>query len=303
MALFKDINNAGSGIAKNTQRKKGLGDFFKIFGRKFWNLFTVNMLYMLFYIPLALSIVCFRVGGLVGSILTIVFFLAFAAISGPATGGFFRVMRAYSLEQPLFMTHTFFKTFKRDYFKNLAWGIVNILVVISAYCSFKIYPKYFGDSPLKYVCLAVVAFIVLSVAMMDFYFFFLSTSTQLSMKDTVKDSFCLVSIGLKKNLLTLVISVVVFAAFFVFFYVLGILFMLFFLPASFIGLVIAYNCYPYIQKYIINPYYREKGEVNPELEFEYAKDTAIFKDMGGKEKPVVIEKKVKTKRRGGKDIS
>lgn len=79
--------------------------------------------------------------------------------------------------------------------------------------------------------------------------------------------------------------------------------MLFFLPAAFIGLVIAYNCYPYIQKYIINPYYREKGEVNPELEFEYAKDTAIFKDMGGKEKPVVIDKKVKTKRRGGKDIS
>lgn len=303
MALFKNINNAGSGISKDIQRKHGLGDFFKILGRKFWYLFPVNMLYMLFYIPLLFSVIFYRVGGMLNIILAGVFFLLFAAVIGPATGGFFRVMRYFSLEQPTFMSHTFFKTFKKDYFRNLFWGIVNIVAVFSAYSSFKIYPKYFGDSALKYIFLGVIVFVMLTILMMDFYFFLLSTSAELSMKDTIKDAFCLVSIALKKNVLTLIIIAIVVALVAIFLYIINLWLLLFFFPASLIGLIITYNSYPYIQKYVINPYYRQKGEVNPELEFEYAKDIAIFQDMGGKEKPIVIDKKVKTKRRGGKDIS
>ena len=69
------------------------------------------------------------------------------------------------------------------------------------------------------------------------------------------------------------------------------------------GLIICFNCYPIIQKYIINPYYEQRGEVNPELTGgTSSSEESVFEDMGGKEKPV--EKKKTSSGRGkGKTIS
>ena len=72
-----------------------------------------------------------------------------------------------------------------------------------------------------------------------------------------------------------------------------------FLPASWIGLVICFNSYPVIQKYIINPYYEQRGEINPELmgemEVEPDPEETLFEDMGGKETPIVKKKGAKAK--------
>lgn len=304
MGIFRNANESGAGIAKKTDSNHGFMEFWKIFGRKFWNLFSLNILYMLFYIPLLLSLVFYRVGGsLINYIVSGIFMIVFCFLLGPATGGMFKVLRAYSLEQPIFMAHTFFKGFRREYKKNLFWGIVDMVTILSVYSSFRIYPKYFNDSVLKYLFLSVIVFVALTVLMMNFYYFLLSVSTDLSFKNTVKDSFCLVTIALKKNIITLLISVLIFAVVFLLLSIAQLWILFLFLPAAIIGFIISYNCYPYIQKYVINPYYREKGEINPEIEYEYAKDK-IFEDMGGKEKPVRIERKNKrVKGRGGKDIS
>ena len=68
--------------------------------------------------------------------------------------------------------------------------------------------------------------------------------------------------------------------------------------------------YPIIQKYIINPYYEQRGEINPELlgevetEHDPESEDVLFEDMGGKEKPLVSKKAPKAKDRktgsGGK---
>ena len=48
MGLFgSNYERAGSGIAKNAPKKKGFFRFFEIFGRKFWKLFELNLLYFL----------------------------------------------------------------------------------------------------------------------------------------------------------------------------------------------------------------------------------------------------------------
>ena len=67
-------------------------------------------------------------------------------------------------------------------------------------------------------------------------------------------------------------------------------------PASFLCFVSGFNCYPAIQKYVINPYYISIGEVNPELDDAAEEEEAIFEDMGGKEKPIEKRKKGKGKR-------
>ena len=79
------------------------------------------------------------------------------------------------------------------------------------------------------------------------------------------------------------------------------LFLLPFLPMSFLWLMVCFNCYPVIQKLVINPYYEQRGEENPELRYTSPSnpEESICVDQGGKEKP--IEPKKKPKR--GKTIS
>ena len=70
---------------------------------------------------------------------------------------------------------------------------------------------------------------------------------------------------------------------------------------SFIGFITMFNSYPIIQKYVINPYYEERGMDNPE--YDYLKpldeEDSVFVDKGGQEAPVEPEKKKKK----GKTIS
>lgn len=59
--------------------------------------------------------------------------------------------------------------------------------------------------------------------------------------------------------------------------------------------VTAFNSYPVIQKYVINPYYTSIGKINPEL-LSGSDEETLFEDMGGKEKPIEKRKKGKGKR-------
>ena len=53
MGLFKNnYERAGVGIAKNAPKKKGFFRYMEIFGRKFWKLIELNLLYFVFFLPL-----------------------------------------------------------------------------------------------------------------------------------------------------------------------------------------------------------------------------------------------------------
>nr|MCR5729920.1 hypothetical protein [Ruminococcus sp.] len=60
--------------------------------------------------------------------------------------------------------------------------------------------------------------------------------------------------------------------------------------------VSCFNSYPLIQKYVINPYYTSRGEINPELAGNDSDEETIFEDKGGEEKPIEKRKKGKGKR-------
>ena len=71
-------------------------------------------------------------------------------------------------------------------------------------------------------------------------------------------------------------------------------------PLSFLCFVNAFNCYPVIRKFVIQPYYDQRGEDNPEFDYLKKKeDEDIFSDNPELDKPV--EKKPVHKK--GKTIS
>ena len=139
----------------------------------------------------------------------------------------------------------------------------------------------------------------------DLSFFFFKQKKlkihNLFFRTILKNSFVLACVALKKNLLTLLISLLIVGIFVVLILLnMNTVFLLPFVPAAFIAFIICFNSYPVIQKYVINPYYEQKGEVNPELaddEADSEDEEVLFEDKGGSEKP--IEKK-KSKKKSGK---
>ena len=73
-----------------------------------------------------------------------------------------------------------------------------------------------------------------------------------------------------------------------------------FWPLSFICFVTCFNCYPVIRKHVIQPYYDQRGESNPEFAYKNADpDEQLFEDRAAEETPV----KTKESRKKGKTIS
>ena len=276
-----DYERAGSGISKNAPVKKPFFRFTEMYFGRIWKMIKLSLLTFVFCIP----------------VVTI----------GPAIAGMTKVLRTYYLDKDTFMLHEFMKGFSGNLKKSLPVGLVDLLFGAGLVCALELYPA-MGDAaaaagnssaPYTILCVISVSF-ALTVLMMNFYAFPMIVATELSMKNIVRNSFFLVCLGLKRNIGTLLI-VLLTAGFIVISSMVHVIALLL-IPLwaiSFLGFVIVFNSYPLIQKYIIDPYYEERGEDNPE--YDYLKpldeEDTVFTDKGGEEAPVEGKKK-KDKKKG-----
>lgn len=302
--FFNDYESAGSGISKNAPKKTGIKLFFDIFLRKFWKLIEVNMLYSIFFIPLILSLVAliYIDSNTVSVIAALLFALIFALTIGPATAGMTKVMRKYVLEKHSFILTDFFRGFKQNFKKASIVGFVDCIIILSVYAGLQVYPALATglDNNLIYVPMVIMLSLAIIVAMMNFYIFLMIIATDLSFKNLLKNSFALAFVAMKKSILTFVIvlAILFVTAILPLNVNIAFLFLLPFFPAAILSLIICFNSYPVIQKYVINPYYTSIGQVNPELCDGDPDDDEepVFEDMGGKEKPIEKRKKTRGKR-------
>lgn len=302
MALF-DYQSAGVGISKHAPRKKGIKLFFDIFFRKFWKLLEINLLYSLFFVPLILALASFAflpeisVGLSIAAV--VICLLGFMITIGPATAGVMKIMRCYLIEKHSFIVRDFFRAFRRCFKKAAIIGFIDCIVVISVYASLKVYPMMASvyHNKVFYVPMTITLSLALAVMMMNFFVYLMLIATNLSLKNLLKNSFALAFISLKSNIIIVLTTLITgFAMLMIFIYLNPVFWIILpFFPAAFLLFVTAFNSYPVIQKYVINPYYTSIGEINPELLNESDEET-LFEDMGGKEKPIEKRKKTKGKR-------
>ncbi len=268
MGLFSNYDSAGPGIPKMPQEKKGFFKFMEVFGRHFWDLAFLNLLYILFCIP----------------IITI----------GPATAGLIKVARNYSQERSCFMFHDFWKTFKSSFKQSFPLGLIDIFLVYWTVVMVSFYYSFSLEYEIGKVLLVVAISLMLIIFLMHYYIYLLVVSTNLKMKQILKNAFLLTSLGLKSTLISFFTTVG-----------LVVLLLLILLTASnagiiidlviicgwafsFIAFTVSYNCYPVVRKYVIQPYYDSRGEKNPEFDYlrPAKQEDAIFQDKGGSEAPI-----------------
>lgn len=314
MPLFGNYEQSGPGIAKDAPQKKPFFRFWEIVGQKFWKLLELNFLMMCVGIPFVIALAAVLLladkNTNVAIIIAALMGIVFAVLFGPWMAGSVQVLRKFTLEKPCFMTQTFFRTVRDSFKQSCPMGLIDLLVLASAASSSYVYPLFIqrmkqsgeGGTFIYYALFVAALSIALVVIMMSFYAYLMIVSTDLTFKNILKNSLALTFIALKRNLLTMLLVGILIggaAALAIFFpYIMA--FVLLFVPASFAALIVVFNSYPVIQKYVIDPYYAQRGEVNPEAKIGQTDGENLFEDRGGKEKPVEPPKK---KSKKGKIVS
>ncbi len=256
-----DYQSSGKGVSKSAPQKKPFFKYWEIFGRKFWKLIELNMLYVLFCIP----IITF----------------------GPATAALTHVMRKFILEQPCFVFDEFFTAFKKNFKQSVFIGIVDVIMIVSVWiaCFQFLMSESLPDGSLVFICIMICCATL--VFIMHFYIYLEIVALNLSIGSILKNAVFLVFLGVKRNFIALIINLAIISLIVLFlpFSVFAVIF----LPLSLMCFTTTFICYPVIQKYIVNPYYEERGERNPELGLiteEDIAENAVFVDRGGSEKEI-----------------
>lgn len=263
-----DYRKSGKGVEKKAPEKKPFFKFWEIFARKFWKFFELNLIYVLFCLP----IVTF----------------------GPATAALTHVMRKFVLEQPCFVFDEFFTAFKKNFKQSFVIGIIDVIFI--AALSIAMYNYFFQAQNMPDVYnISMYLLIGVSVIfiMMHFYIYIEIVALKLKMKDMLKNALFLVFLGLKNNSLSLFISSMI-TFLIVMFFPYSVI-VLPFLPFAWITFTTVFISYPVVQRVIINPYYEARGEKNPELALEVEDGDNLFVDRGGSEPEVKAAPKTRGK--------
>lgn len=269
MGLFgANYESAGVGVSKNEREKQPFFKFWEIYFRHFWKFVGINILFIIGCLP----------------IFTI----------GLAATGTTKVLRNISQERPVFILHDMIESAKKNWKQALPVGIIDVVFIIGFIVSVPSYNNMAKENSMFYVPMFICLSCMMVFVLMHFYIYILISSTNLTIKQVFKNSFLLSCIALKTNLITLLISLVVFLST-VLFFPYSLVFVLLF-TFSFLGFLICFNSYPVVRKYVINPYYEARDEENPEKKYMDSTEDAVFEDKGGSEAPIKAVKKTKGKR-------
>lgn len=275
MGLFYNNKVSGSGVSKNSRQKKPFKRFWEMFFRKFWILFQINLIYVLFCIP----------------IVTI----------GPATAAMTALIRNIYLEKPQFVFHDFKDQFKKNFKQALPIGLLDILALFMG--NFIIYYYYVNYAEMDMTAKVLMVLSLLAsifVIMMSFYIYPQIVALDLKIGAIVRNSMLLVFLNPLGDIISLALICGYTAL--IWWFLFPVLTLIPVLPFAWIAFVAVFTCYPTIQKVLINPYYEKSGEKNPELPDDEEEEN-VFSDQGGDETPIDLRAKEKTSvHRGGKVI-
>lgn len=254
-----DHAKPGKGVPKDERPKGRFVHFWKLFIRKFWRLIQLNLLYLLFCLP----------------VVTI----------GPATAGATVVLRNLANEEPVFMFSDFWDGFKKNWKQSLVYSILFLAFGAMMLVSIQFYSYNAKTYAWMYALAGLSMFGLFLLVLMSFYAMLMIVTLQLPLPAILKNAAILAFLCLKTNLLTLLFTGLLGAAS-VLLFPYSILPVLLLVPA-WSGFIICYNSYPGIKKYAIDPYYAGQKATSPEGAGGTESDTgtidAVFREPAPKE--------------------
>lgn len=289
--LSNYYNKPGPGVEKGAPKPNRFILFWQIFGRHFFDLIKVNLVFM---IPTAIvGILCGLL--LFGGKLSPVFALLPLILLSPFVGGLTYATRNYAREEHVFIWHDFMKHTKENWKKFLINGVVFYIVVMLAVTAIRFYSKNQNvlGPVLSLLALTVCLGLLFIFICMQFYVPMQIVTFDLSLKQIYKNGVIFAILGLWRNLLLVVILGVELACMALMIYLgayLPILFLLvlaitIFVLFSFVAYLVNFTVYPILDKHMIQPALKRqweekkaRGELTPEEEAEFADWSSAQKD-------------------------
>lgn len=185
MSLFGNYNTPGRGVLKAPQEKKGIFKFFEVYGRHMWKLMELNLLYFVFCIPLTLMVILMLMtSNPIWLLLAIP-----SVLIGPATAAMTKVCRNYSQERNAFLLHDFWDSFKKNFKQGTIMGAIDIIFAIGFMVGIPMYKYWAEQNSMIYIPFVICISCLIVFFMMHFYIYLMISSTNLNMKQIIKNSF------------------------------------------------------------------------------------------------------------------
>lgn len=215
---------------------------------------------------------------------------------GPATAAFFKILKNYTQEKNAFIWMDFWEAIRKNLKQSLIAQFVMLLPAAGIGYGMYFYLHLAKEQTGYYYVFAFCVLLACVLIVMNYYVYLMIITVDLPLSAIFKNALLLVFAGLKNSFFALVIPAVVLIIYSILVDMMPWLLIL--LPLgliSFIGFIIVFNCYPVIEKYVINPFYEAKNEDNPDYDYLKTESDAVFEDKGGKEKTVELAPKHKGK--------
>lgn len=273
MAFPKLFNPSkpGPGVSKNGPQKKRFFLFWELYFRKFWKLIQVNLIYILFSLP----------------IVTV----------GLAEAGITYITRNYVREKHAFVWGDFVDTIKKNWKQALPMGLLNFVFEIVLLIDIYYYSQLDIESSATRIAMTAIAMLLFLIfTFMRYYIPLMIVTFKLSWKQIYKNALIFAFAGMLPNLLiSLVVGwfyfllvAAIYTTNFPLLALLLITYVLFF--PSFRAFLVQFCIFPKVKKHMIDPYYKEHPEEDHEqrqalnIPDEYieqkAKEEAVFVDRG-----------------------
>lgn len=245
---FGNYQKPGKGVAKQQKEKKRFFQFWDLFCRKFTKLIKLNLLFLLFCIP----------------IVTI----------GPAFAAMTKIARYYVEEKPVFLLSDFWAAFKENFFQALPIGILHLGLIYIIWQAFFFYYVQAHSNGLFWILIGIILLLAILILFSSYYIYLVMVSVSLKLWQILKNSVMFIFIGIRTNLLTLLFATSIMA--------LSILAMPLSIPVflligfSMSTLITVFNSRPYVYEYLMKPYYEYAGVENPYEPKE--EEESVFED-------------------------
>ena len=196
---------------------------------------------------------------------------------GLSSVGMFYILRNTVRSEYVSVWHDFFGAIKKNLRQGIIVGIIDALLI--AFLAFDFYSyRQNADIFLMNVFYYAIILFCIIYYVMRIYIYTILVTFDLPIRKIFKNAFLMAVLGMKRNIVALLSSILIlFLSFYIFILLptVGSL-LIFIFTVALIGFTCSYCVYPVIKKYMIDPYYEEHPEERP----EEPNVEPVFKDRG-----------------------
>ena len=258
-------------MAINTLEKNSFLKYFEILKDKFFKIMLLNAIYftvvsILIFIIMGISSAVTAIFGDVSDVWTLLTFLPLILL-GPLTAAEMKLMREYVREEPGFFAQDLKKAFKDNFKQSIVIALFQYVIFWAIFIAFRFYYAGSGENTFYTIGLGVTIFVALATIVASYYFYMMTFTLKLTIREIIKNSFIFTMLCIGKNiLLTIIIAFwLAFNGILVYLSIIsgnalmyGLTICVFMvLTFGILFYTIAFFTFPSIKQYILDPYYEQ----------------------------------------------